>query len=63
MQTLTKNIKQQKGNNYDDCLTFKEVDFKEVDAHPIFEDVIENYEPKDYLHPNYRHWAWLPKPN
>lgn len=28
----------------------------------IFEDVLESHEPKDHLHPNYCHWAWLPKP-
>jgi hypothetical protein len=24
--------------------------------------VLESHEPKDHLHPNYCHWAWLPKP-
>ena len=28
----------------------------------ISEDVLESHEPKDHLHPNYCHWAWLPKP-
>jgi len=27
------------------------------------EDNLETHEPKDHLHQNYRHWAWLPKPN
>lgn len=22
----------------------------------------ETHEPKEHLHQNYRHWAWLPKP-
>jgi hypothetical protein len=48
MQTLSKNTKQQKSSDCDDL--------------PIFADVIESHEPKDHLHPNYRHWAWLPKP-
>jgi hypothetical protein len=26
------------------------------------EDLLEIHEPKDHLHPNYCHWAWLPKP-
>jgi hypothetical protein len=25
-------------------------------------DVHETCEPKEHLHQNYRHWAWLPKP-
>ncbi len=28
----------------------------------IFDDEILSNEPKDHLHQNYRHWAWLPKP-
>jgi hypothetical protein len=24
--------------------------------------LLESHEPKDHLHPNYCHWAWLPKP-
>lgn len=26
------------------------------------DEVLETHEPKDHLHPNYCHWAWLPKP-
>ncbi len=57
MQTLSKNIKQPKDRNYDDRLIFIE-----VDDLPKFEEVIDSREPKDYLHPNYRHLGWLPKP-
>ena len=28
----------------------------------ISENALESHEPKDHLHPNYFHWAWLPKP-
>jgi hypothetical protein len=58
MQTLSKNIKQQKSSDYDDRLIFIE-----VDNLPKFEEVIDSREQKDYLHPNYRHLGWLPKPN
>ncbi len=57
MQTLSKNIKQPKDRDYDDRLIFIE-----VDDLPKFEEKFENHEPKDHLHPSYRHWAWLPKP-
>lgn len=57
MQTLSKNVKQQKNRDYNDRIVFIE-----VDTPPKLEDVIENHEPKDYLHPNYRHLGWLPKP-
>jgi len=48
MKTPRENQRQQRNSDYRD--------------RQRFEDEMVGNDPKDHLHQNYRHWAWLPKP-
>jgi len=40
----------------------KNSDYRDRQRFEDHEDHLETHEPKEHLHQNYRHWAWLPKP-